>query len=923
MSLARTFSILVPAVVTAIAVGCAGGHPAYIDDEIKGDAGRSDADAASALLERVLSPLPSHGSTIALSPDDTRLVVANRDAGTVTVFSIDWNGARPVLGQLAELQVGGEVSQVAVHPSGKHALALSRRDQKLVRIDDLDSMPVVGAVVATGAEPTGMALTPFGDQVWVANWMDGTVLAVDVAAMTTLHTVDLNVALAASGRLGAIGPRPALAHPRGLAISNNGDAVSDDEYVYVTDFYAHQKTAIGAGGVNADVAKAAVVYKVSVRDPSQVKLIELPAMVDMGFRDHKNGTAGCFPNQLLSINIQGAFGYVLSICASPKGPVGPFGGPPAATCSDDTQCPGATPGSCVSLKCTTNCTTDADCGTNGGKCNANVCAANTANIKTTLAPAVSILDLAGETTIATVNLAREFETSFVARGMADDGSRRFPLTTTDIGFVPGTVTAYVVSRGSDALFRVDFDETYEAAAIASVGTPTVPFISLAPAGIDPSRLGRLPTGIAVAFKLHTAGRFAFVNGENTGTVSVVDLELQDIAGRSEGTPLVATSTALATDPAARMHREGERLFATGLGRWSLKGQGWAACESCHVDGLSDNVTWHFPRGPRQPNSLDGLFASKDASDSRLHNWTAIQDEVADHEMGAIRGTQGGLGVVVKSVSMDPSSRIAIDKLGQAALSGSSTAAADVSNPIPLVEACVLDDWAQVKSFFTEIRSPRRPSNLDAARVAEGRAVFEEGNCQGCHGGAKWTISRVFYTPDPTNATNLALKTSSWTTAVTTASFPPSLLPATTPAAQTMRYNGTVGADFDQIVCALRPVGTFGVAEPEVGVAELRRDMTTAAQGNETDGRGYNVPSLLSAAVGAPYFHAGQVRTLERLLDAPFDAHREALKTGFLAPGSPNREAKIAALVAFLLSIDEDTPVFAEPPLGPTGGSFCK
>jgi hypothetical protein len=124
------------------------------------------------------------------------------------------------------------------------------------------------------------------------------------------------------------------------------------------------------------------------------------------------------------------------------------------------------------------------------------------------------------------------------------------------------------------------------------------------------------------------------------------------------------------------------------------------------------------------------------------------------------------------------------------------------------------------------------------------------------------------------------------------------------------------------VCALRPVGTYGVAEPGVGIAELRRDMTTPSQGNEADGKGFNVPSLLSMSVGAPYLHAGQVRTLEALFSSPFDAHREALKSGFLAPGSPDRDTKLASLVSFLLSIDEDAQTITEPALGPAGGSFC-
>src|SRR5262249_51982288 len=160
---------------------------------------------------------------------------------------------------------------------------------------------------------------------------------------------------------------------------------------------------------------------------------------------------------------------------------------------------------------------------------------------------------------------------------------------------------------------------------------------------------------------------------------------------------------------------------------------------------------------RQPNSLDGLFNSKDPNDSRIHNWTAIQDEVSDHEMGAARGTTGGVGAIVSELALAPTSRIAIDTLGHAGLNGSSQAAANTANPAGLPKACVVDDWANVTSFFQSIRSPKRPTNLDQAKIDAGRAVFAEGNCQGCHYGDKWTLSKVFYTPDPSGTANNGLK----------------------------------------------------------------------------------------------------------------------------------------------------------------------
>lgn len=894
--------------------------------------GSSGALGDGGLEGNAIAPAPSHGSTVALSSDDSRLVVANVDSGSVTVFAVTWaDGAAPLLEKLAELEVGAEPVAVVVHPSGRAAFVIARKDQKIVRIDDLATeTPKVGPSVRTGSEPTGLALTPRGTTAWVASFVDGTVTGFDVEDMKVTSTVDLNDTLVKAGYLGDVDARPSLAHPRSIAITNNGDAIEDDETMWVTEFYAQTKTPLLADGSNADVARTGLVYRIPLKD-EVATTVELPPMADMGFKDHKGGTAGCFPNQLLNITIQGGFGYVPSICASPKGPQGMFTGPAAKTCAVDNECPGQVTGSCVATKCTTNCTTDADCGAVGGKCGANfVCAGNAANVKTQVAPAISVIDLGGGTTaaktIATLNMAKEFEAEFTKRSMPDDGTRRLPLTTFDIGFVPGTVTAYLPSRGTDAVFKIDFNATYEASNVDALGDPKAPFINLVPAGVDPSRVGRMPMGIVVAHALHpkdTTTRYAFVANENTMNVTVLDLTAQDIAGRSEGKPNVVSSSALPADAKAKEVREGRRLFATGLGRWSLKGQGWGSCESCHVDGLSDNVTWFFPRGPRQPNSLDALYSKKDGADMRLQNWTAIQDEISDHEMGAIRGSLGGVGAIVTSTALDPASRIAIDKIGHAGLGGSSLKVADPANPLALAQGSAVDDWRMIDAWARTVRSPRRPTNLDAAQVAAGKSAFLEGKCQGCHGGAKWTTSRVFYTPDGTNVVNASLKTTSWASAVQSAGFPASLFPATTVTNQTMRYNGAAGGDFDQIVCAIRPVGTFGVADPRVGVAELRRDMAAKAQGDEVDGKGYNPPSLLGVQIGAPFFHAGQVRTLEGLLSKTFAAHREALSGGFLAEGSPGREAKLNALVAFLLSIDEDAETIAIPALGPGGGDFCK
>jgi DNA-binding beta-propeller fold protein YncE/mono/diheme cytochrome c family protein len=909
-------------------------------------------------------------------------VVANHDVGTATVFAIDFASAKlPTLSRVAELPVGAEPSAVAVHPDGDTAFVLSRKDQKLAKITGLKSTPVKAAEVAVGSEPTGLAMTPLGSTVWVANWVDGTVVGIDSGSMTVTATIDLNAALAAAPYLGAgLTSRPALAHPRAVAITNNGDTIENDETLYVAEFFAQQKVPLASDGSNADTAKVGVVYKIPLGTKA-VSLIEIPPLADMGFQDHNGGTAGCFPNQLQTINIQGGFGYVASTCASPKPPLGIFSGPPAPVCKVDSACPGAAAGSCagavagscmgtttackldadcggaagscvgaVAGTCKTNCTSDVVCGKVGGHCIPSsgsdpsvggVCAPNPADVRTTTAPAVSILDLGGNKTIATVNLAQAFSAYYDMLGMPDDATRRMPLLPSDIGFVPGTVTAYFAATGADAVFRVDFDATYASSTIDSVGSAKNPFMSLFSAAIDPSHNGQLPSGIAVAHATHTPNspvRYAFVANNHTRNVSVLDLDAQEIAGLSAGTPTTAAASAPATDPTEIDELEGRRLFITGLGRWSWNGQAWQGCSNCHSDGLTDNVTWYAGRGPRQPPNLDGSFvkgamATHGPADYRINSWEGVQDEIADHE-GAIRNFSGGVGAIVKSAALAFSSRL--DVPGQTGLNGSSLAVADPANPEMLMTPSVLTDWQKLVAWARTVRSPRKPTNLDAAKVAAGQALFTGANCQGCHGGPLWTISSVFYTPDPTGATNSKLKTVSWSTAVHQAKFPTALVPVAdglpttgmsdgqlvTFSGQTMRYSGNKASLYDQLTCALRSVGTYGVAQSEAGIAELRADLVTPSQGNEPDSNGFNPPPLLNAVAGAPYFHAGNALTLEAMFSTKFQAHYQALAPAFLDASDPGRADKIASLVQFLLSIDGDTAPLAIPPLGPNGGIFC-
>lgn len=877
--------------------------------------GAGDIAADVPVVAAKILPGPSRGSSIAVSPDEAIVVACNRDAGSVTVLKATYTvGAPTTLTKVVDLNLGAtsEPWQVVISPDSDTAYVVLRADQKVTKITGLKTDPYIGTSVAVGSEPVGIAMSPTGKWLAVTNWVDGTVSMIDTTAGSVAKTVDLNSALVATKALGDVVARPGLAHPRGITISNNGDAEDNDETILITEWYAQRTTPDLEDGSNADTSKQGLVYRLNVKEQT-VTTIGLPALPDMGFKDQNGNVAGCFPNQLHSVAVNGDLAFVTSVCASPKGPIGPFTGPANAACVLDADCPGKLAGSCTALKCTTNCAADADCGATGGKCTGNKCEANGASVKTAIGNVISVIDLKTSKVVNSVNLNAKFRDLFDSKTIADDNSRRFPLIISDIAFVPDTGIGYVTANGADAVFRVKFNGD---GTLAEVGSSVQLFIDLANAAYDPKVVGRGPTGLGIP-SLKKNG--AFVNNDITHNVTVVEFATQDISG-GPTKPSVTNTAALpdAGSDAAKI-LAGKRFFNTGIGRWSLKGQAWNGCASCHVDGLTDNVTWHFARGPRQSTSLDGSFNSKDGKDRRLFNWGAILDEVADFENNT-RGVSGGVGAIVSKNTppIGAADRIDIAAAGHGGLNGSATAAADPKSGA-VTPPSVLDDWDFIYRYMQTIRSPRGVSGLNQAKVDEGKAIYVGANCQGCHGGPKWTISKVFYSPSVD--VNTKLKAKVWTPPL---NFPAALLPAATAINRFMRFGGANAAAFDQIQCMLRPVGTFKVSEKDVGVAELRADMKAVAQGAEIDGNGYNPPSLLGLATGAPYFHAGNARTLEGALSTIFDKHHTALAANFLQETDPAKRALVVnQIVHFLLSIDEGSAAIAAPAAAAgDGGDFC-
>ncbi|MEW5742515.1 MAG: hypothetical protein AB1938_26595 [Myxococcota bacterium] len=411
-----------------------------------------------------------------------------------------------------------------------------------------------------------------------------------------------------------------------------------------------------------------------------------------------------------------------------------------------------------------------------------------------------------------------------------------------------------------------------------------------------SAVDGVPTGVFVS------GREVLVLDDTGRRVTVLDLGGGRASARFELPPLGE----------ALERRLGQKFFATALGRWSQRDR--LACVTCHPDGLSDNLTWAFPAGPRQTPPLDGTFAKGDPTDHRAQNWTALFDEISDVE-GVIRTMAGGLGAITELGPMSAEVPVSLTAPRQApggrwtrndGLSGSTTELVD--------SVSVVKDWREVEAWLRQVHTPAAPTRLDAAAVARGRLLFEAGGCHFCHGGPKWTVSRVPYSPSVVKNGSAVgeagqeprvpwgLRTSP---RLALALWKPGLNTDTLKVApETLPDNTVVGPE--RITCVLRDVGTFDATSPLE-----RKANGQVAQGT----RGFNPPSLLGLATTAPYFHHGAARTLENVFHPRFAAHTSARVPDFLAAPQPGQ---VEDLVAFLESIDETTTPF---PL-PLGADIC-
>lgn len=332
--------------------------------------------SASAQAQATLLRRASKASTIAISNDDRFVVMVNPDDDSISIFSTA-NDTRT-----AKLRTGTEPSAVVIHPDSQTAFVANRADATVAKVEGIQgSQPTLSSTIEVGSEPTGLALSPSGATLYVAEWAEGRISVVDTATMTVTATID----------------NPS--NPRGVAVTNNGDANDADEYIIVPEFYGVPIAAAEA----TDQTRTGLVRVYSTADLAPVNRIEF-APLDSGFvpEGTSAGTVMTSPNQFYTVAVQGGKIYLPSISASPAGPP---------------------------------------------RFNGNVF------------PVVYVGDLAtfqeDLSNVGTVNLAKKINEVIPANNSRS--GRFFLADSVDIDFIGTSNVAYVVSKGGDAVQRVTFD----------------------------------------------------------------------------------------------------------------------------------------------------------------------------------------------------------------------------------------------------------------------------------------------------------------------------------------------------------------------------------------------------------------------------------------------------------------------------------
>ena len=778
-------------------------------------------------------PTATNSGPIAITSDDRFIWVVNRDNDSVSVIKVPKDAKKndkDFKGKISEIPVGKEPRCVAITPDDKKVFVTNMVDGT-VSVIDADRPWVCRKTIRVGTEPFGCAVTPDGRKLYVANFGSDNVSVISTKFERVIKTIK-NVGTKPRG-IAIVGPAhrfsdfkddiiESLAELRDLAESRDDESDDnetdgsdadkdhiDKTKVYVTQFLAQLRNDNRPVDQKEgrDDGKDGRVTVISAARNKVIGTVILNPLADTGFKS--NGST---------------LDHILGTVEQPN-----------------LVTTGAFPNLLQSIVITGNRAYLPNTASSpNGPFNFNV------NVQGFL----SVFDIMTDTDSGqTINMNNGVQNE-------PQNVKLFITNPIAIAFERSGKEGWVVSAATNRIIKVQLD---------AMGNPTInpPKFVGDTDGIVRVEVGLNPQGIV----LNSTDTLAFVENFISRDVSLVDISSPkptEIARiKSAPLPLAGSSDAIVL--------RGHELFNTGIGpagtvatslppSGRMSNSGWGSCYSCHPDGLHDGVTWMFPDGPRQSISMESTFAHPQplgtalingaplapTSDQRVLNWSAVRDEVQDFSRN-IRLVSGGEGLIIAPITD-------VIDLQNATNTGKANAGRSAD----------LDAIAAYIAFG--IRAPISPLQKLSNEIQRGRVFFAAANCQSCHGGIKWTTSRVDFAPPP-------------------------LIPP----------QGTEIIVAGQLERFLKKVGTFDIN----AFNEFKAQATIQAANIPANGvDGFNIPSLLSVFAGTPYLHSGSAPTLEEVLDNV--THRSAGAGGVdTLTNAKDRED----LVRFLKSIDAETQPF--------------
>lgn len=807
----------------------------------------------------------SHSSAIVESDEGEKVWAIVPDLDTVVVFDTEGNKV------LKEFKVGKDPRSIAISKNRDFVFVANSESNSVSRIDlfveDENNFSAevrtdigLNGEIVTGAEPRALVIDQYGDYVYVANYSQDTISVISTLTNTVVSAFDL-----ASSRCN-VGDRNRKFMPAALSIDNYSNTL------YVTRFLSYTKK---EGVQRSDLGKEGVVCGLEIsKNVGEIRLIEKDIIrlnpQNTGFKDKLNNDTFAFPNQLHSIVLRDGNAYLPNIAASPSGPQ-----------SFDTITQSFL--NVVKLR------------KNKGK---DLGALN--------------LHLGG------LDPEEGKDELYFSNPVAIDFDSYY-----------GAGFAYVASAGSDVIVKLKVSE--DGGIQFTEDANTTRYIDLNDP-FDKStqgfKAGKNPIGIVVskfkprAYVLNYISRnISVINLENDRVENVIQIGALPEPGSKEEILLVGAEMFFSS---RGNFVADDIVFGSNVNRLSEKGR--QNCASCHAGGFTDGVVWQFATGPRKTISVNGTFNPHDVSDQRIINASAIFDEVEDADFNTrLVSSKGNLSDPLPCVDtpphdsgldesiFDPDHGLILGDWNVFAFapcvmnqfefpnSGRAQPFVQLPGSDVLVKAHdALIDWQRFgvrtpNSALTrkELISYGLPTDgaLKDRAIKKGRELFAQAGCDTCHSGGKWSTSTKDFISPPM-ASEIA--TESGVDGVNPFQFLHRFLK------DINSFNLNVEGEGNYIQ-GYRPIG--GVEVDGAGRLALGADHNGDGLGD-----GYNVYSILGAALSPPYYHNGACETLECVLAD--ENHRNAAN---MADNDPLITRKSRRhLAEFLRSIDEDTEIFQAP-----------